>query len=458
MPRCGRRSGRGAGGGERVLTADVGTGLLADGVAVDSAGDVFATDFSGNRVIELSAGGTQTTLPFTGLNHPIGVAVDQLGDVFVADSGNNRVLELPAGATTQTVLPFTGLSSPTGLAFERDSEFTSPGFLYVADAGNNRIVSEVVGFPGQTVLPLTGLSHPNAVGVDGSFDLFVADNSQVFELLGGGTTQITLPFSGLEQPAGVAVDRLGDVFMTDSRHDRVLELLAGGSTQTTLPVSGISEPIGVAVDGSGDVIVADTFNFRVVALAPAAPGSLAFSPATAPSGSSIGATSVTPCPLANGTLGSSADVSLTSSSGVSIATAAGSLDGSGDWNATLTIPSSAANGTYFVAAKCVTPSGLVTQSYAARTLTVGPGGSGSQGPPGPAGPAGPAGPDRRHGGPRCDWCDRPAGGDRSAGSGGRSRPEADQLDEHMHDQARLRRRLDHHVHLHLHLRGGRSGA
>ena len=72
------------------------TGLLADGVAVDSAGDVFATDFSGNRVVELSAGGTQTTLPFTGLNHPIGVAVDQLGDVFVADSGNNRVLELPA--------------------------------------------------------------------------------------------------------------------------------------------------------------------------------------------------------------------------------------------------------------------------------------------------------------------------------------------------------------------------
>ena len=37
----------------------------------------------------LTAGGTQTTLPLTGLNRPLGVAVDQLGDAFVADSGKN---------------------------------------------------------------------------------------------------------------------------------------------------------------------------------------------------------------------------------------------------------------------------------------------------------------------------------------------------------------------------------
>lgn len=73
----------GAGAAPAVATASsqqtLETGLLGDEVAVDSAGDVFATDFSGNRVVELSAGGVQTTLPFTGLSHPIGVAVDQLG-------------------------------------------------------------------------------------------------------------------------------------------------------------------------------------------------------------------------------------------------------------------------------------------------------------------------------------------------------------------------------------------
>src|SRR5579871_1378505 len=65
-------------------------GFLPYGVAIDAAGDVFAADFFGNRVIEVSAGGATTTLPFTGLNGPTGVALDQNGDVFVADSGNNR--------------------------------------------------------------------------------------------------------------------------------------------------------------------------------------------------------------------------------------------------------------------------------------------------------------------------------------------------------------------------------
>jgi serine/threonine-protein kinase len=36
-------------------------------------------------------------LPFTGLNQPYAVAVDTAGDVYVTDWGNNRVLKLPAG-------------------------------------------------------------------------------------------------------------------------------------------------------------------------------------------------------------------------------------------------------------------------------------------------------------------------------------------------------------------------
>jgi serine/threonine-protein kinase len=36
------------------------------------------------------------TLPFNGLKGPQGVAVDSAGNVYVADAGNNRVLKLPA--------------------------------------------------------------------------------------------------------------------------------------------------------------------------------------------------------------------------------------------------------------------------------------------------------------------------------------------------------------------------
>ena len=55
--------------------------------------------------------GPQVVLPFTGLNDPDGVAVDSAGNVYVTDTGNNRVLKLAAGSATQDVLPFTGLNA-----------------------------------------------------------------------------------------------------------------------------------------------------------------------------------------------------------------------------------------------------------------------------------------------------------------------------------------------------------
>jgi serine/threonine protein kinase, bacterial len=49
-------------------------------------------------VLKLAAGSsTQTVVPFTGLNTPFGVAVDSAGNLYASDAGNNRVLKLPAG-------------------------------------------------------------------------------------------------------------------------------------------------------------------------------------------------------------------------------------------------------------------------------------------------------------------------------------------------------------------------
>jgi serine/threonine protein kinase, bacterial len=46
----------------------------------------------------LAAGSTdQTVLPFTGLGHVQGVAVDTAGNVYVTDQVTQRVVELPAG-------------------------------------------------------------------------------------------------------------------------------------------------------------------------------------------------------------------------------------------------------------------------------------------------------------------------------------------------------------------------
>ncbi len=82
------------------------------GVAVDAAGDVFIADYANNRVVKVSAGGTQTTIG-AGLTKPGGVAVDAAGDVFVVEPVVGRVSELPTGGAQTQIA--SGLNSgPNG--------------------------------------------------------------------------------------------------------------------------------------------------------------------------------------------------------------------------------------------------------------------------------------------------------------------------------------------------------
>ena len=47
-------------------------------------------------MLKVAAGSsTQTVLPFTGLNKPLGVAVDTAGNLYVTFNANNRVLKVP---------------------------------------------------------------------------------------------------------------------------------------------------------------------------------------------------------------------------------------------------------------------------------------------------------------------------------------------------------------------------
>ncbi|MFZ3347014.1 MAG: hypothetical protein WA248_18115, partial [Mycobacterium sp.] len=212
--------------------------------------------------------GPQVTLPFTGLNQPVGVAADAVGNLYVTDGyltaagdNNSRVQELAAGSSTPTVLPFTGLNYPYGVAVD------SAGNVYVTDLHNRQVLKLAAGSATQSVLPFTGLSGPG-VAVDAAGDLYVADrdNHRVLELAAGSSTQSVLPFTGLNWPQGVAVDAAGDLYVADELNNRVLKLAVGSATQTVLPFTGLVGASDVAVDTVGNVYVTDQGNGRVVKL------------------------------------------------------------------------------------------------------------------------------------------------------------------------------------------------
>ena len=202
-----------------------------------------------NRVLKLAAGsGTQTVLPFTGLNEPAGVAVDTAGNVYVTDASNNRVLKLSVGLrTSQTALPFTGLKLPRGGGGHRRQRVRH------RINGDNRVLKLRGGVEHPNVLPFTGLNGPEGVAVDTAGDVYVTDRARPGAEVGG---RVEHPDGAAVHrprlPHGVAVDTAGNVYVTDTGNDRVLKLAAGSTTRTVLPFTGLNRPGGVAVDTAGN--------------------------------------------------------------------------------------------------------------------------------------------------------------------------------------------------------------
>ena len=235
-----------------------------EGLAVDSAGDVFIADPGQQRVREVHAStGLITTVAGTGtgmflgeggyngdnrpattaqLNDPSGVVVDSAGNVFIADSGNNRVREVHASTGLITTVAGTGtagyngdnqfaaraeLWGPTGLAFD------NKGDLYIADAFNG-LIREV------------NLSTGMITSVAGD----VAEAGQGFAGYTGDNVPATTTF--LSIPSGVAVDGKGDVFIADSANNRIREV---GGLDDDLALTGVpSDTTTDATSPSGVVV------------------------------------------------------------------------------------------------------------------------------------------------------------------------------------------------------------
>jgi hypothetical protein len=143
------------------------------GVAVDSGGNLFVADsgnytirkithvgsdwvtttLAGNPGMSGSANGTNTVARFNGAD---GVAVDSVGNLFVADGGNQLIRKVTPMGTNWVVTTIGGGSfwgtndgvgnasrfhGPAGIAVD------SNGTLFVADTSNNRISKGVAGTP-----------------------------------------------------------------------------------------------------------------------------------------------------------------------------------------------------------------------------------------------------------------------------------------------------------------------
>ena len=245
-----------------------------EGVAADSAGNVYISDGNNHRIRKVDFAGTITTIAGTGeygfsgdggpasqaqLASPGGVAVDLAGNVYIADQYNNRVRRVDFAGTITTVAGtgesgFSGDGGPASQARFRqpfDVAVDGLGNLYIADRNNQRI--RKVDFAG-TITTIAGTGE-RGFGGDG-----------------GPASQ-----AQLSEPEGVAVDEAGNLYIADSFNHRIRKVDFAG-TITTIAGTGergfsgdggpasqaqLSSPEGVAADGAGNLYIVDQYNNRV---------------------------------------------------------------------------------------------------------------------------------------------------------------------------------------------------
>ena len=313
-----------SGSGGPAVNATLG---MLSGVAVDSAGNVYAYDSDNNLVVRIAPAGVLTivagngTSGFSGDGGPAtnaalgtarvsGLAVDAAGNLFIADTANNRIRKVAPNGIISTVAgngapDFSGdggpatraaLDHPNGVALD------ASGNLFIADGGNCRIRKVT---PDGTISTLAGLTagassvgqdYPTGIAVDSAGNVFAAfsitgfvrkatPDGLISTVAGNGTFGSSgdggPATAAAILPTGVAVDPAGNVFIGEDHRIRkigregVISTVAGDGTAGFSGDGGdaiaarFNFTCGLAADSAGNLLIADGGNGRIRKITPA---------------------------------------------------------------------------------------------------------------------------------------------------------------------------------------------
>ncbi len=247
-----------------------------EGAAFDAAGNLFIADFVNNRIRKVTTNGIITTVAGNGSTgysgdgvaatnatiRPAGVALDASGNLFIADWNNNRVRKVDTNGIITTVAGngspgYSGDGGPAtsaSLAYVEAVDVDGSGNLFIADTDNNRI---------------------RKVDTNGIITTVAGKGPAVYGSYSGDGGPATN--ASLNAPYGVAVDATGNLFIADMDNNRIRKVDTNGIITTvagngSLDYSGdgglatnacLDAPYGVAVDAFGNLFFADSSNDRI---------------------------------------------------------------------------------------------------------------------------------------------------------------------------------------------------
>ncbi|TGL09166.1 hypothetical protein EHQ43_01540 [Leptospira bouyouniensis] len=244
-----------------------------NGIAFDSAGNMYVADTGNHCIRKITSAGVVTVFAgsdtgVSGLtnatgtaarfNEPFGVAVDSAGNVYVGDSLNMVIRKITSAGVVTTLAGGGGgmgavdgtggaakFDQPLGLAID------TAGNIYVAD-GQNDAIRKVTS--AGVVTTIAGSTTSVSGFVDGT----------------GTSARFT-------RPSGIAVDSAGNLYIGDTNNNAIRKItsagvvttLAGSPSGISGYVNGVStiarftQPIGITLDSSGNLYVSDSTNSAI---------------------------------------------------------------------------------------------------------------------------------------------------------------------------------------------------
>jgi sugar lactone lactonase YvrE len=321
-----------SGDGGQATSANLNT---PNDIALDSSGNIYIADVSNSviRKVTVSTGYISTvagtgTSGYSGdggqatsatMKFPYGVALDSSGNIYVADNTGNCIRKVTVSTGIITTVAGTGSAGYNGdggqatLATLNQVQgvfVDASGNIYIPDYASQRIRKVTVSTGIITTVAGTGsqgysgdggqatsamINYPQGVFVDTSGNIYIPDNlnfrirkvtistgyistvagtgTQGYSGDGGQATSATLNY-----PYSVVLDASGNIYIADKANYRIRVVTVSTGIITTLAGTGSSgysgaggqatsatfnEPKGITIDASANIYVADNNNNRI---------------------------------------------------------------------------------------------------------------------------------------------------------------------------------------------------
>jgi streptogramin lyase len=257
------------------------THISSSGTTKAQAGILHAADAAETLANILANGAARTELPAGNGTVPQN-EIDTLANILAACVNSDGSVSSTPTPTPCYTLFTNALSGGTTGTMPADTAtaainiahnpWANIGNLFALQGGSPPFVPDLGVAPNDYTIAINqtsgGLSTPFGIAVDGSGDVWVANNGStgagttISEFNGNGAPQSDSPISGggLNGPYLIAIDSNTNVWVTDNNTGTLSYFENNGTPIFANGFGDVSEPIGIAIDTSNDAWVANSCN------------------------------------------------------------------------------------------------------------------------------------------------------------------------------------------------------